>query len=327
MKSLLFGVLVLTTMCPVAAAGAPFMSGQPKQSGSTGAQTPTVAKPVPKSDDDCGCEVKTPSDALAVVNGVKITPKEVDDSIKKQVDELQNRVIEARKHELDLEINTRLLEAEAKKRGMTSSALLEKEVVSKVKRASDEEALAFYQQNKAQIQQEFKEVKESIINYLTNQRQQAEADKLANSLRSSYQVKVLVESPTPPSKAEDGARVFATVNGENITSAKIEEGLLPFIFNVQIEVYKLRKSALDVKINDALLEKEAQNRKITTRALLDLEVAGKVKRVTEADARDFYDKNKDKIQAEYAPLKDKIINYLGQLEEQKAEQSFAEQLR
>jgi protein-disulfide isomerase len=324
MKSLFSIVIILTA----AICG----SGQPgprlvKQSGSPGAQTPTVAKPVPKADDDCGCEVKTPSDALAVVNGIKISPKEVDESIKSQIDDLEKQVIQARKHELDLEINTRLLEAEAKKRGITSSALLEREVVSKVKRTTDEEALAFYEQNKAQLQQPYKDIKESIISYLTNQRQQVEADKLANSLRSSYTVKILVDAPTPPSKPEDRARVFASVNGENITSGRIEDDLLPFIFNVQMEVYKLRKSALDLRINDSLLEKEAQNRKVTTRALLDTEVADKVKKITEPDARDFYEKNKDKINGDYAQYKDKIITYLGQLEEQKAEASFAGQLR
>src|SRR5262249_27154687 len=232
---------------------------------------------------------KTPLDALAVVNGVKISPKEVDDSIKKQVDDLQKQVIQARKHELDLEINTRLLEAEAKKRGITSSVLLEREVVSKVKRATEEEALAFYQQNKQAIQQDFKDAKESIIYYLTNQRHQSEADKLADSFRATYAVKVLVDQPTPQANPEAGTKELAIVNGENITSTRIEEDLLPFIFNVQMEVYKLRKSALDVKINDALLEREAQNRKVTTRALLDAEVGGKVKKVTEADARDFYE--------------------------------------
>jgi protein-disulfide isomerase len=196
-----------------------------------------------------------------------------------------------------------------------------------VKRATESEALAFYQQNKSQIQQDYKEVNESIINYLTTQRQQVEADKLANSLRSSYPVKVIVEAPTPPSKPEDARRVFATVNGTDITSAMIEDALRPFIFNVQEEIFKLRKSALDVKINDTLLEQESQNRKITTRALLDAEVAGKVKTVTESDARDFYDKNKDRIQGDFPQLKDRIINYLGQLEEQKAESAFAEQLR
>src|SRR5215471_16357479 len=324
MKSLFSIVVILTAVV--------YGSGQPgprqvNQTSSSGAQAPTVAKPLPKADDDCGCEAKTPSDALAVVNGIKITPKEVDESIKSQIDELEKQVIQARKHELDLEINTRLLEAEAKKQGITSSTLLERNVVSKVKRATDEEAAAFYEQVKAQVQQPYKDVKESIINYLTNQRQQAEADKLANSLRSSYSVKVFVEAPTPPAKPEDRDRVFASVNGENITSAKIEEDMLPFIFNVQMEVYKLRKSALDLRINDSLLEKEAQNRKITTKALLDAEVGGKIKKVTEADARDFYEKNKDKIPGDYAQYKDKIINYLGQLEQQKAESAFADQLR
>src|SRR5215467_10597788 len=147
MKSLFSIVVVLTA----AVCG----SGQPGsrllgQSGSTAAQTPTVAKPLPKADDDCGCEAKTPSDALAVVNGIKITPKEVDESIKSQIDDLEKQVIQARKHELDLEINTRLLEAEAKKQGITSSTLLERNVVSKVKRATDEEAAAFHQQLQAQ---------------------------------------------------------------------------------------------------------------------------------------------------------------------------------
>jgi len=324
MKGLLSIVMVVTAA--ISGSGQP-ARWQAQQSGPTAAQTPTVARPVPKPDDDCGCEVKTPLDALAIVNGVKISPKEVDDSIKKQIDDLQKQVVQARKHELDLEINTRLLEAEAKKRGISSSTLLEREVVSKVKRATEEEALAFYQQNKQALQQDFKDLKDGIINYLTNQRQQAEADKLANSFRSSYPVKILVDSPTPPAKPEDGARVFAIVNGENIISAKIEEDLLPLIFNVQMEIYKLRKSALDVKINDALLEKEAQNRKVTTRALLDAEVGGKIKKVTEADARDFYEKNKDKIPGDYAQYKDKIINYLGQLEQQKAESAFADQLR
>jgi len=325
MKSLLPISVVLTVVCPVMAAS-PFVPGRQQQSDKS-SQAPTVAKPVPKADDDCGCEVKTPTDALAIVNGVKISPKEVDESIKKQVADLENQVIQARKHELDLEINTRLLEAEAKRRGITSSTLLDQEVTRKVKRATEEEALAFYQQNKQQIQGDYNELKESIINYLTNQRQQAEADKLASSFRTSYQVKVLVDSPTPPTKPEDGARVFATVNGENITSAKIEEDMRPLIFNVQMEIYKLRKQSLELKINDALLEREAQNRKVTTRALLDAEVGAKVKKITEGDARDFYDKNKEKIQGDYAPLKDKIIDYLQQLEEQKAESAFADQLR
>src|SRR5262249_34200028 len=117
------------------------------------------------------------------------------------------------------------------------------------------------------------------------------------------------------------------VNGENITSAQIEQELLPFIFNVQMEGYKLRESALDLRINDSLLEKEAQNRKITTKALLDAEDSGKIKKVTETDPRNFYEKNKDKINGDYAQYKDKIINYLGQLEEQKAEGVFADMLR
>src|SRR5260370_10575076 len=118
MKSLLLIVLDVIMLCPTISARRRHAPLQPQQSGSTGAQTPTVAKPVPKPDDDCGCEVKTPTDALAVVNGVKISPKEVDESIKKQVDDLEKQGITARKQELDLEINTRALQGQAKKPGI-----------------------------------------------------------------------------------------------------------------------------------------------------------------------------------------------------------------
>src|SRR2546425_1760627 len=57
-------------------------------------------KSADKKEADCGCEVKAPPDVLANVNGVKVMIKDVDEPIKDRVVELQNQVIEARKHQL-----------------------------------------------------------------------------------------------------------------------------------------------------------------------------------------------------------------------------------
>src|SRR5262249_10915885 len=149
--------------------------------------------------------------------------------------------------ELDLQINSRLLEAEAARLGVSADKLLEREVTQKIKEPTEAQAQAFYDQNKSRLQGEFKDVKEQIINYLRNQAQGEEAKKLADRLRAKAQVKVLVESVTPPENEAARARAFAMVNGKPVTSGDIEEALKPIAFNVQEQIYTLRKQQLDLR--------------------------------------------------------------------------------
>ncbi|HYP00525.1 MAG TPA: thioredoxin domain-containing protein [Pyrinomonadaceae bacterium] len=276
---------------------------------------------------DCGCEGEPLPDVVAVVNGVRISKQEVDERIKPQIDELRKTVIEARQRELDLQINSRLLEAEAKKRGKTTSKLLEEEIIAKVTEPTEAEAQLFYNANKAKISGEFKDVKADIISYLREQRQREEAKKFADRLRAAAQVQVLAPVTPPPATAADRARVLAVVNGEKLTSANIEDSLKPLIYSAQERTYQLRKTEVDLRINDSLLEQEAQKRKVTTKALLDAEVEAKLKPVTEAEARTFYDQNKDRINGDFVQLKDQIIQYLQETQKRGVQTAFAEQLR
>jgi protein-disulfide isomerase len=132
---------------------------------------------------------------------------------------------------------------------------------------------------------------------------------------------------TPPEKEADRERLFATVNGEKITSGDIEDSLRPLIFQVQEQIYELKKARLDMKINDILLGQEAQKQKITTQALLDAEVVSKAKKPTDAEAKKFYDDNTEKIPGTFAETKEKIMQYLMRQEQQKAEDAFASSLR
>jgi protein-disulfide isomerase len=306
-----------------------FMDSQPETglSDASGDANVLQTKPAAQKDADCGCEVKVPQDLLAVVNGVKVTVKEVDEPLKTQVQELQNRVIEARNGQLDAEINTRLLEAEAKRLGITPDALLEREVSQKVKTPTEAEARAFYDQNRTRIQGEFAELKDQIIGYLKDQRQRDEAKKLAERLRTRADVKVLAAAVTPPANDAERSRVFATVNGKPVTSGDVEDALKPMIFSVQEQVYYLRKTALDVRINDLLLTEEAKKRNITAEALFEAEVVPRVKAVTEESARKFYDENKERVQGTYETLRPQILEYLGTREQSKAAEAYAEQLR
>jgi protein-disulfide isomerase len=96
---------------------------------------------------------------------------------------------------------------------------------------------------------------------------------------------------------------------------------------VQEQVYSLRKQDLELKINDTLLTQEAQNKGVTTRALLETEVTAKVPRVTEAEAQTFFDQNKDRISGDFAQTKAQIIQYLQERKENEATGAYAAQLR
>lgn len=274
---------------------------------------------------DCACESQSLPETLAVVNGVKIPSSDIRKTTGDSVNQLQQQVVEARKRELDLMINSKLLALEAKKRGISTVKLLDQEVIAKVKKPGQTEAQVFYEQNKARIKGEFKDVVDDILTYLYEQAQQQEAKKFADSLRVTNEVKMLVTEVTPPVTPADRARVFATIKGEKITSGDVEDALLPMIFDVQQQVYKLRKDELELSINDTLLVQEAQKRQITTNALLDAEV--KPKPVTDQQAQTFYDQNKERVSGDFAQTKDAIRQYLEQIEVRQAERAFVEKLR
>ena len=276
---------------------------------------------------DCGCEDKPLPEILGVVNGVKITKQDLSPETRARVDELQRQVIEARSRELDLQIDSILLESEAKKRGVTPSQVIKDEVIAKVATPTDADAQAFYDQNKARFKTEFKDEKTNIVEYLRYQRQQEEAKKLAERLRTTAQVKVLGKLSAPPVTAADRARVLAVVNDKQITAGDVENSLRPLIFNVQEQVYSLRKQDLELKVNDTLLTQAAQKKGVTTRALLDAEVSAKVPPVTDAQAQKFFDENKDRISGEFAQVKAQIIQYIKESKEQDATVAFADQLR
>lgn len=287
---------------------------------------PTAPQPAKERDtENCACESQVLPEALAIVNALRITRQDVERATSEAVSQLQRQVIDARKRELDLQINSKLLTIEAKRRGLTTLKLLEQEVVAKVKEPTEAEIQTFYDQNKARIQANFKDAREDVLQYLRDQRQREEAKKLADRLRQTIETKVKNTENTPPRNEVERARLLATVNGERITSGDVEDSLKPIVFGVQERVYKLRKDELDLNINDTLLVQEAQKRKITTSALLDAEV--KPKTITEQDARTFYAQNKDRVSGEFDQTKESIIRYLQQLEVRAAERTFVEKLR
>ncbi|HEY0730193.1 MAG TPA: hypothetical protein VGD38_19060, partial [Pyrinomonadaceae bacterium] len=184
MSRLAFVLILLSFAC------APIANAQTQQTPPAPPQTPAL--------EDCGCETQSLPETLAIVNGVKISRSDINKTTGQTIDQLQRQVIEARKRELDLIINSKLLSLEAKKRGVSTVKLLEQEVVAKVKRPTQVEAQVFYDQNKARINREFKDVVNDIVAYLFEQRQRDEAKKFADTLRAANDLKILVTEVKPP---------------------------------------------------------------------------------------------------------------------------------
>jgi protein-disulfide isomerase len=275
---------------------------------------------------NCGCEDKPQLEVLAVVNGVKITRQDLSPDTKMKVMNLQQEVIEARENEINVLINSTLLSNEATKRNISVQKLIQIEVVDKIAAPTDAEALAFYNKHKDEIGDEFKDVKADVMTWLRDERERAAVLALANSLRASAEVKVLLAAITPPANEAEKARVLATVNGAQITSGAVEENLLPLIFNVQQQVFNTRRSELDLKINDLLLANEAKKQGQTI-GELRASMKARVPIPTEAQAQTFYNQNKAKIRRDFADVKDQIIQYLFAEEEKKSDAAFVAQLR
>jgi protein-disulfide isomerase/transcription termination factor NusB len=323
---------------PVAAQTTPSQPTQ-KPANDTQASAPTATQTTPapsalatpatpeKIAAECGCEAAPLPEVLATVNGLRITKGDISPEAQQRIAELQRQVIVARTRELELQINSALLETEAKRLGVTTQQVLQTEVIAKTVEPTDAEAQAFYDQNKARIPAEFAAVKDDIKGYLRDQQQRELARKLSDRLRAGAGVKVLASDVTPPATSADRARLFATVGARRITSADIEDSLRPLVFDVQRQAYDLRKQEIELKINDALLNQEAQKRQITPRALLDAEVDSKVPTVTEAQAQEFYNQNKERINGDFAKVKDQIVQYLKEQEGRKLLVAYAGRLR
>jgi protein-disulfide isomerase len=294
-------------------------------------KTVTVASPsnpaATKEAESCGCETASLPETLAVVNSVKITAQDIEAPTKLRINELQRQVIVARQHELELQINSRLLKAEAAKRSLSPVKLIQTEVVAKVQEPTEADALAFYDKNKGRINGDFKTSMPGIIKYLRGQRESEEAGRFAERLRATAQVKILSANAAPAFTEAERARVVAEVNGTPITSGNIEDSLRPLIFHVQRQVYEVRYQELERRVLELLLAQEALKRKITVEALLATDLAPKVPKVEETAVREFYEQNKERLIGDYSQLKEQITQHLQQLEVEKAETAFAEQLR
>jgi len=144
----------------------------------------------------CRAEQQTPSSDVAVVDGQPITAVELDEAIAQPLAQLDTQLYSLRRQKLDELIGSRLIAAEAKKRGLSVAQLLEAEVEAHV-RITETEVTALVDANKARWTGTPDELREQVRSELRRQRQNTGRRMLIERLSADANITSLLPLPKP----------------------------------------------------------------------------------------------------------------------------------
>ena len=153
--------------------------------------------------------------SLVIVNGQTFTTADLDPAVRQELERLDDKIAEARRNVFELQINTVLLEVEAKKRRIDTHRLYELEVSSRVPTATPAQLKKFLEENR----EEFEGMNPEVANrqaaaYLHDEAENKLADDLVNRLRKSNPVVMGVDINSPNLSP---AAVVATIESRNTT--------------------------------------------------------------------------------------------------------------
>lgn len=142
-----------------------------------------------------------PGGSLATVNGKAISSAEVDKVISADLAKLEAQIYELKKNKLNALIEDQLLAEEASKRGITTAALVQAEVTSKAKTATDEEVAVYYGANQAKLQKDLNAWRDQIRTFLNATKVKERRTAFLSDLRTQHKVEVFLKAP-PVFRAE-----------------------------------------------------------------------------------------------------------------------------
>ena len=263
--------------------------------------------------------------SLVIVNGQTFTTADLDPAVRQEVERLDNKIAEARRNVLDLQINTMLLEVEAKKRRIDTHRLYEQEVSSRVPTATPAQIKKFFDDNR----QEFEGMDPAVANrqiaaYLHDEAENKLADNLVNRLRKSNPVVMGADINSPNLSPTS---VIATVAGQPLKAETLFERLKPIIYRMKLEAYELTKQRAERLVDDMLLLEEARRRQIGPEEIIRAEISDKVRNPTEEEVTKFYSDNKTRISGDLNSVRNQIAAYLQNESRQRLEKDLSGRLR
>ncbi len=123
-----------------------------------------------------------------------ITLEELDEAAKDSVAQIEMQIYDAKRSALNQLVEKRLLELEAQAQGVSVVALEDK-IKSGISPVTEESVTAYYEKNKARIQEPITEVKGKITDFLRSQAENMARQKALREYRTKYPVKVFIKAP------------------------------------------------------------------------------------------------------------------------------------
>ena len=136
-----------------------------------------------------------PKQPVATVDGQAIYDEDLAAAIQGQLQPLRTQEYEIKKNALDNLIQQKLLEAAAKKKGLTTDKLLEQEVDSKVPEPSEAEMEAYYLALRERVNRPFADIKTQVRSSLRNAKIQQGRQDFLKRLRADSNVAILLSAP------------------------------------------------------------------------------------------------------------------------------------
>ncbi|HSE18012.1 MAG TPA: DsbA family protein [Pyrinomonadaceae bacterium] len=289
---------------------------------------PTPAAPQPVAQPTPASKPTRPPAApssLVVVNGQTFTTADLEPALRQELETLEDKIADARRSVLDLQINTMLLQVEAKKRRIDSHRLYELEVSNRIPKPTSTQIKKFIDDNSDQFAgMDPNVVNQQVVAYLHDEAENKLADDLVNRLRRTNPVVMGVDINSPSLNA---ASVVATVAGQPLTAGPLLERLKPLIYKLRLEAYEVTKQRVDRMVDDMLLLEEARRRQIGPEEIVRAEISDKVRPPTEAEVAQFYTENKARISGDLNSVRNQIATYLQNESRQRFERDLSAKLR
>ena len=288
--------------------------------------TQPISQPTPTPSTTASAVARTSSPILlATVNGQSVTTVDIDPKVRAEIEVLEERIAEARRQILALQINTLLLESEAAKRRISPQQLYNLEIARKITEPTDAEINKFVEDNGDQIDQtDPVAMRQQVVAYLKSEREGKITDEFTKRLSASNPV---VNVAIANAANLTPSTVLLTVAGRPITVGTIDERLKPIAYKLRLNTYELAKQALDLTIDDLLLLAEANRLNVPPEEIVRKEISEKIQVPTDAEIAKFYADNKAKIPGELAAVSNQIASYLQEQDRQRLERALSARLR
>src|SRR5690349_719069 len=264
---------------------------------------------------------------VVIVNGQTLTTSDFDPAVRQELETAEQKIAEARRSVLDLQINTMLLEVEAKKRGIDTHRLYQMEVTNRIPTPTPAQIKKFIDDNRSQLQLDGVDqasINQQVTAYLHDEAENKLADDLVKKLRQTNPV-VLGVDVNSPNLSDDA--VLATIAGQPVKAALVKERLKPIIYKIRSDAYFLTKQQADQLVDNMLLLDEAKKRQVGPEEIIRTEISDKVQTPTEAEVAKFYEENKARITGDLNTVRNQVALYLQDENRRRLESELSDKLR